>query len=186
MHLKALVERIVEPIRLQLVSPQVETLSLIPSGSAAIVPATWGDFPAEAELALLALTTRVIAKPLSVAKPVEYCGRVVTMKVLVDPQFYIALDPLFPLPLVALPDKFWNIYADFVECVDRYMRTTTSTVLSRHYKTKYGRRLMKRSWKLADRLVNIASPSLRRCEALYFSVRLRASLAGERAQLGWR
>lgn len=186
MYLKTLVEKIIEPIRLQLVAPPVETTSLVPRGSAAIVSATWGDFPPEAELALLALTTRVIAKPLSIAEPVEYCGRVVTMKVLVDPQFYVALDPLFPLPLVALPDKFWNIYADFVECVDKYMRITTSTVLSHYDKTRYGRRLMKRSWKLADRLVKMASPSLRRCEALYFSVRLRASLAGERAQLGWR
>lgn len=186
MHIKAVVEKMVEPIRTQLVSPTPITpipYILGPKGNTVITSASWNNFSTEARLSLLALTTRVVAKPFKVMEPVEYCGRIVTMEVLVDPQFYVAADPLFPIPLVALSNKFWNIYANFVESVDRYITVSTSTVLLPYDKIRYSKRLIKRAWRLADRLVKMASPSLRRCETLYFSARLRAALAGERAKI---
>jgi len=159
------------------------TIPFVPA-TAAITPISRADITAETMLVLTALTTRIVCKPLSVMKPVERCGRVVTMEVLADPQFfYTSPDPLFPIPLVALPDKFWNTYSKFIDVADGYMTILASSTLGRSEKQRWLRIEMKKAWKLADKLVNLASSALRQHEALYFSVRLRASLAGEFAKV---
>ena len=104
---------------------------------------------------------------------VEACGRVITVRV--EPpsspqarQVVVIRDPLLPFPMVYLPDAFLRTYADFVETLMRFLSAGGPAW-----------QLAEQAWRLADRLVEQVADRLSAAELEYFSLRLRAALAGD-------
>jgi hypothetical protein len=141
------------------------------------LPATGAIVPLQSEdgikpqteitTAVLALTPRICEAPIANLELLERCGRVVL--VAVEPQR--AGDPIIPIPLARLPERFWALYAKYFNGLRRFL------VLGNW---DYGRgNPVADQWRIIEQLVGIASDELRGPELVYLNTQLRAALAGE-------
>ena len=166
---------------------QLQTQTALPltfpwfPATAAIVPLAGQPLPAATQTCLYALAARILAAPLGKFEPVERCGRIVTVALEPSAAIDYYPDPVLPIPLVALPDKFWNRYAAFVADVADFLAVAESRSFDPREKARMLQKATRRLWKQADRLAKMAAVSLRAPEVAYLKARLLAALAGEMA-----
>jgi hypothetical protein len=119
---------------------------------------------------VLALTPRICEAPIADVDLLEQCGRIVL--VAVTPT---ALpDPIIPVPIANLPNRFWKVYAGFFRKMQRFHTFGNSATL-------WGSRV-ERCWHLIDEMLSLTRDTLTGAEQAYLDAQLKAALAGDQAR----
>lgn len=166
--------------------PKIMTLFVQPVGASATIPASGDDLAlrrntvprislrdrSEPKLKtmVLALAPQICGAPIADIALLEQCGCIVL--VAVTPKDLA--DPIIPIPMAVLPDRFWKVYAKFFRKMQRFHEAGNSAVL-------WGSRVG-RCWRLIDKMLDITRDTLTNAEQVYLDTHLRAALAGDQAR----